>query len=194
MGLTLTWETNLATLRHLFYSSATDWRLCEEGYHVVEVEYFGMGRDGLAGIRMQQVQRSWRRAGHASRRVEYGQCRAGHPSQDAKVVVTSFLEAFRKGDNDAATKLLTKVARQKIEETGRCVTPPANDSAKIEVEDAAYPTPEHDIAHVPTKWIDLDETGNRARTRPPGFAAWSRRAGEWPGLPPMYSREKIRCF
>ena len=22
-----------------------------------------------------------------------------------------------------------------------------------------YPTPEHDIAHVPTKWIDLDETG-----------------------------------
>ena len=37
--------------------------------------------------------------------------------------------------------------------------PPANDSAKIEVEDATYPTPEHDIAHVPTKWIDLDETG-----------------------------------
>ena len=81
------------------------------------------------------------------------------PSQDAKVVVTSFLEAIRQGDNEAATKLLTKVARQKAEETGRCVAPAANDSAKIEVEDPMYPTPGHDIAHVPTKWIDLDETG-----------------------------------
>ncbi len=83
----------------------------------------------------------------------------GSPSQDAKVVVTSFLEAIRKGDNDAATKLLTKVARQKAEETGRCVAPPANDSARIEVEEATYPTPGHEIAHVPTKWIDLDAAG-----------------------------------
>lgn len=81
------------------------------------------------------------------------------PSQDAKVVVTSFLEAIRKGDNDSATKLLTIVARQKAEETGRCVAPAANDSAKIEAEDPVYPTAEHDIAHVPTKWVDLDETG-----------------------------------
>ena len=49
--------------------------------------------------------------------------RQATPSQDAKAVVTSFLEAIRKGDNDAATKLLTKVARQKAEETGRCVAP-----------------------------------------------------------------------
>jgi hypothetical protein len=81
------------------------------------------------------------------------------PPQDAKMVVTGFLDALRKGDNDAATKLLTKVARQKAEATNRCVAPAANDSAKIEVEDAAYPTPDHDIAHVPTRWIDLDETG-----------------------------------
>jgi ketosteroid isomerase-like protein len=81
------------------------------------------------------------------------------PSQDAKAVVTSFLEAIRRGDNDAATKLLTKVARQKAEGTGRCVAPPANDSAKIEVEEVVFPTPGRDIAHVPTKWIDLDATG-----------------------------------
>ena len=82
------------------------------------------------------------------------------PSQDAKAVVTSFLEAIRKGENEAATKLLTKIARQKAEETGRCVAPAANDNAKIEVDDPIYPpTPGHDIAHVPTKWIDLDETG-----------------------------------
>jgi len=81
------------------------------------------------------------------------------PAQDAKAVVTGFLESIRKGDNEAATKLLTKIARQKAEETGRCVAPAANDSAKIEIEEPVYPTPGHDIAHVPTKWIDLDDTG-----------------------------------
>jgi hypothetical protein len=81
------------------------------------------------------------------------------PPQDAKAVVTSFLEAFRKGDNDAATSLLTSVARQKVEATGLSVAPPANDRVRIEVDDAVYPTPGRDIAHVPTKWIDLDATG-----------------------------------
>lgn len=79
--------------------------------------------------------------------------------QDVKVVVTSFLEAFRKGDNDAATKLLTKVAREKIAGTDLNVTPPANDSATFVIEDAVYPTTGHDIAHVPAKWIVPDETG-----------------------------------
>jgi hypothetical protein len=83
----------------------------------------------------------------------------GAPAQDAKVVVTGFLEAIRKGDNDAAAKFLTKVARQKAQETGRCVAPAANDGAKIEVDEVTYPTPSHDIAHVPTRWIDLDATG-----------------------------------
>ena len=81
------------------------------------------------------------------------------PPQDVKTVVTCFLEALRKGDNDAATKLLSKVARQKAEASGKCVAPPPSESAKIEVEEATYPTPGHEIAHVPTKWIDLDETG-----------------------------------
>ncbi|MGA2254957.1 MAG: hypothetical protein ABSG53_09865 [Thermoguttaceae bacterium] len=81
------------------------------------------------------------------------------PPQDAKEVVSRFLEAIRKGDNDAAMTFLTKVARQKAAETGRCLAPPPNDGAKIEVEDAFYPTPSHEIAHVPTRWIDLDETG-----------------------------------
>ncbi len=80
-------------------------------------------------------------------------------SPDAKVVVTRFLEAMRKGDNDAATKLLTKVARQKVQDSGRCVAPPAHERAKIQVEDVVYPTPDHKIAHVTTKWTDLDEMG-----------------------------------
>ncbi len=84
---------------------------------------------------------------------------AALPQQDPKVVVTSFLDAIRKGDNEAATRMLTQVARQNAEKTGRCVAPAANDNAKIEVDDAVYPTPAHDIAQVPTKWIDLDESG-----------------------------------
>ncbi len=80
-------------------------------------------------------------------------------AQEAKALVASFLEAFRKGDNNTATKLLTKVARQKAEETGRSVALAVNDSARFEVDDAVYPTPKHDIAHVPTKWIDRDEAG-----------------------------------
>src|SRR5271157_4451141 len=78
MGLTLTWETNLATLRHLFYSSATDRKLCEEGYHVVEVWYFWIGCGRLAGIWLQQVHRPWNHAGHASHCVKYGRGRVGH--------------------------------------------------------------------------------------------------------------------
>jgi hypothetical protein len=82
------------------------------------------------------------------------------PLQDAKVVVKTFLEAYCKGDNDTAAKLLTKVARQKAQESGRSVAPPTNDdSARVEVEDAEYGTPEHDIAHVPAKLIVLDEMG-----------------------------------
>jgi hypothetical protein len=84
---------------------------------------------------------------------------ASLPKQDAKQVVTSFLDAIRKGDNEGAMQLLTQVARQKAEKTGRCVAPAPNDNAKIEVDEVTYPTASHDIAHVPTKWIDLDESG-----------------------------------
>ena len=81
------------------------------------------------------------------------------PSQDAKEVVSSFLEAIRKGDNEAATKFLDKSRPPESRGKRSLVCPAANDGAKIEVEDAVYPTPSHDIAHVPTRWIDLDETG-----------------------------------
>ena len=75
-------------------------------------------------------------------------------------MVTSFLEAIRKGDNEAATKLLTKVARQKAEAKPAAMSlRPRTTRRSFEVEDPVYPTPAHDIAHVPTKWIDLDETG-----------------------------------
>ena len=56
-------------------------------------------------------------------------------------------------------RLLTKSARQKTEKTGWCIAPAAAESAKIEVDDATLPSPDHKIAHVPTRWIDQDESG-----------------------------------
>src|SRR5208337_2499149 len=83
----------------------------------------------------------------------------GPPSQDAKQVVSCFLEALCTGDNDGAMKFLSRLARQKVEESGRNVVPPANENAKIEVEDAVFPNSDHNIAHVPARWIELDDTG-----------------------------------
>jgi hypothetical protein len=78
---------------------------------------------------------------------------------EAKSVVTEFLNALRRGDDPKAKSLLTKLAKQKVEEQGRTLGHGANDSVKVEVDDATFPTPEHDIAHVPTRWIDQDENG-----------------------------------
>lgn len=75
------------------------------------------------------------------------------------MVVTDFLNALRRGDDAKAKSLLTAVARQKAEEQGRAVAPPANDGVKIEVDDPTFTSPEHDVAQIPTRWIDQDETG-----------------------------------
>ncbi len=85
--------------------------------------------------------------------------------QDAKAVVTNFLEAFRQGDNETATKLLTKIARQKVEGTNKCVIPPVEHGAKIEVGDPEYRSADHDIADVPTTLIDLDAVGQPRANR-----------------------------
>jgi hypothetical protein len=78
---------------------------------------------------------------------------------EVKSVVTEFVNDLRRGDDAKAKALLTKLARQKVEEQGRALGYGANDNVKIEVDDATFPTPEHDIAHVPTRWIDQDESG-----------------------------------
>jgi tetratricopeptide (TPR) repeat protein len=91
---------------------------------------------------------------------------------EAKATATRLLEAFRKGDNEAAIRLLTKVARRKVEETGRCVAPPANKDAKFEVDDAVYPTPDHDTAHVPSRWIAPDDAGKRRTDRVTWICRW----------------------
>jgi hypothetical protein len=84
-------------------------------------------------------------------------------AHEAKMVVSDFLNALRRGDDVKAKSLLTKLARQKAEEQGRAVAPGANDGVKIEVDEATFPTSAHDLAHIPTRWIDQDETG-KSRT------------------------------
>ena len=116
------------------------------------------------------------------------------PAQDPKVVVAGFLEAFRKGDNDAAMKLLTNLARQKVAETGRCVTPPANDRARFEIEEVEYPTSDHEIAHVPAKWIVPDDVTGEPHTdkatwvcrlEPEGWRVAAFAAYVFDGEPPL---------
>jgi hypothetical protein len=60
--------------------------------------------------------------------------------------------------------LLTKAAREKIAGTDLSVAPKADDRAKFEIQEVVYPTPEHDIAHVPALWIVPDETTGQPRT------------------------------
>jgi hypothetical protein len=64
---------------------------------------------------------------------------------------------------------LTRLARQKAEESGRVLAPPPDDTVKIEVDNASYPTA--DTAHVPTRWIDWDEKGKKRTDR----ATWACR-------------------
>ena len=53
------------------------------------------------------------------------------PLEDVKVVVGRFLEALRTGDSDAAEKLLTKAAREKIAGTDLKVAPPPNETRAV---------------------------------------------------------------
>jgi hypothetical protein len=92
-------------------------------------------------------------------------------AHEAKTVVTEFLNALRRGDDAKAKTLLTAIARKKADEQGRAVAPPANDGVKIDVDDPTFPTPERDLAQVPTRWIDQDETGKSRTDR----AIWACR-------------------
>ena len=71
----------------------------------------------------------------------------------------SFLRRFAREITRQRQNSFRRSPAKRPRKRGRYVVPPPNDGAKIEVEDAVYPTPSHDIAHVPTRWIDLDETG-----------------------------------
>jgi len=84
-------------------------------------------------------------------------------AHQAKLAVADFLDAIRKRDDEKATRLLTKLARDNVGKAGFSIGPAVNDSTKIEIDDATFPYPEHDVADVPVRLIDVDEAG-RPRT------------------------------
>jgi len=79
---------------------------------------------------------------------------ADGPSPDQ--VVAAFLEAVRTGDDQAASDLLTPLARQKTEEMHMVVAPPGSETARYAIREVEYVG---DKAHVAAEWTDLDTDG-----------------------------------
>jgi len=80
-------------------------------------------------------------------------------TEPAKATVVTFLEAIKRGDDDAARGMLTKVARMKTEEMGISVTPPVADTATYSVRECEMVGDAGDLVHVGTSWQDVDADG-----------------------------------
>lgn len=80
-------------------------------------------------------------------------------TEPAKATVVKFLDAMKRGDENAARAMLTSVARAKTEQLGISVAPPVGDTATYAVRDCEMVSDANDLAHVATTWSDTDETG-----------------------------------
>jgi hypothetical protein len=76
------------------------------------------------------------------------------PADGPAAAVAEFLEAIRTGNDEVATKMLSKVARQKTAALNKSVTPPASDTAKFTV--GKVDMIGDDGARVACTWTDLD--------------------------------------
>ncbi len=83
-------------------------------------------------------------------------------TESAKATVVEFLEAIKRGDDTAASSMLTTVARTKTEELGLTVAPPVNPSARYQVKDCELIGDSGDLVHVGTVWSDVDEAGQES--------------------------------
>jgi hypothetical protein len=72
-----------------------------------------------------------------------------------------FLEALRTGNDEKATQMLSKMAREKAASLNKNVTPPASDTASFVVGKVDYVA--EDGARVACKWTDVDPDG-KSRT------------------------------
>ena len=77
----------------------------------------------------------------------------------AKASVVAFLDAIKRGDDAAASSMLTKVARAKTEELGLSVAPPVNPTAAYSIRDCELVSEDGDLVHVGTTWTDTDADG-----------------------------------
>lgn len=82
-------------------------------------------------------------------------------TEPAKAAVVTFLDAMKRGDEEGAQAMLTRVARAKTEEAGISVAPPVADTATYTVRECEMVSDSNDLAHVATVWSDVDESGAR---------------------------------
>jgi len=80
-------------------------------------------------------------------------------AEAAKAAVVAFLDAIKRGDDPAASAMLTKVARAKTQELGLSVAPPVNPSATYTIRECEMVGEAGDLVHVGTTWTDTDPDG-----------------------------------
>ena len=113
--------------------------------------------------------------------------------EPAKAVVGTFLQAIKRGDEQAALAMLTEVARAKTQELGLSVAPPVKDTATYSIGDCEAVGDTDDIVHVATTWKDTDEDGFTStdnviwvcRLDPEGWRVVGMAMRIFPDLPPL---------
>ncbi len=90
-----------------------------------------------------------------------GAPQGGDDAVAAQRTVGLFLEAVRRGDDTAASGLLSTAARTKTEELGISVAPPVEDTATYLVTESEVVSEDGDVVHVATSWTDTDEDGTK---------------------------------
>ena len=80
-------------------------------------------------------------------------------AEPAKAAVVTFLDAIKRGDDAAASGMLTKVARAKTQELGLSVAPPVNPTATYSIRECEVVGDAGDLVHVGTTWTDTDPDG-----------------------------------
>lgn len=80
-------------------------------------------------------------------------------TEAAKSAVVAFLDAIKRGDDAAASAMLTKVARAKTQELGLSVAPPVNPAATYSIRECEMVGEAGDLVHVGTTWTDTDPDG-----------------------------------
>jgi hypothetical protein len=80
-------------------------------------------------------------------------------TEAAKSAVVTLLDAIKRGDDAAASGMLTKVARAKTQELGLSVAPPVNPTATYSIRECEMVGEAGDLVHVGTTWTDTDADG-----------------------------------
>lgn len=114
-------------------------------------------------------------------------------AEPAKAAVVSFLEAIKRGDDNAAAAMLTTLARTKTQELGLTVAPPVNPSARYEVRECEAVGDGGDLVHVGTVWTDTDDAGAEtsesivwvARLDPEGWRVVGMAMKVFDDMPPL---------